>query len=62
MSTMNGNYTKQSLRIAYKVVEELMNGDVVKASYKNAFRTVLNTISNEYIKIDLTKNKSNPET
>lgn len=55
-------YTKISLRIAYKVVEELMNGDVVKASYKNAFRTVLNTISNEYIKIDLTKNKSNLET
>lgn len=59
---MNGNYTKQSLRIAYKVVEELMNGDVVKASYKNAFRTVLNTISNEYIKIDLSKNESNLET
>lgn len=55
-------YTKISLRIAYKVVEELMNSDVVKASYKNAFRTVLNTISNEYIKIDLTKNKSNLET
>lgn len=60
---MNGNYTKQSLRIAYKVIEEMMkNDEVIRVSYKNAFRTVLNTISNEYIKIDLNKNESNLET
>lgn len=47
--------TKESLRIAYKVVEELMNSDVIRTSYKNAFKTVLNTISEEYIKIDLNK-------
>lgn len=50
------NYTKESLIIAYKVVEELMNSDVVRSSYKNSFKTVLNIISDEYIKMDINKN------
>ena len=51
-------YTKTDLKVAYKVIEEMIkNDEVVRASYKNAFRTVLNVISNEYIKFDLIENE-----
>lgn len=54
-------YDKESLQIAYKVVEELMTSGNIRTSYRPSFRTVLNCISDAYIKMDIDKNDRDVE-